>query len=330
MKKCKAITCSNCINTTANPSITINNKGLCNVCDIYFKNFKKSNLKKELTFLKTFITGKKYDAMVGISGGKDSASTLYSVKKLGFSPLAFTFDIGYTDNIFSKAKLVAKKIGVDHKIINIKKYISKNNKRSFELMADLYDKKETPKLKNEFLRLYYEGRKKYSTKDKRAFTFVRPCQICRKIVIPAYYQEALKHHVSVVIIGINEWTGLSNGSFSAIRKIQPNINKPPVYIVHLPYLLQRRLLDVKNLIKIVGWKKPKGEKLVSTGAHSCSLARACEAKAFRMLGFSLDSSRLAREVTVKFITKKVAREALKDLPKSRKTVREVLQKAEII
>ncbi len=331
MKKDKIAECSNCINTSKNPSIIINSNGLCNVCENYRKNFQKSNLKKELAFLKTFITGKKYDAMVGISGGKDSAVTLYSTKKLEFTPLAFTFDIGYEKNIFlNKAKLVAKKIGVDYKIIDIRKYISKKNKKSFEMMADLYDEKESVKLREKFLQLYNDGRKRYSTKNKESFPFVKPCQICRKVVIPAYYKEAIKHNVSVIIIGINEWTGLSNGSFSAIRKIQPIASKPPVYIVHLPFLLQRKLSDVKKAIKKINWKKPKGENLVATGAHACLLAEACETKALRMLGFSLDSARLSREVTVGFITKRIAKKALKNPPRTRKTVRKVLQDAKII
>lgn len=331
MKKDKIVECSNCINTSKNPSIIINNNGLCNVCENYRKNFKKNDLKKELAFLKTFIAGEKYDVMVGISGGKDSATTLYSIKEMGFTPLAFTFDIGYEKNLFlNKARAVAKSIGVDYKIIDIRKYISKNNKKSFEMMADLYDEKESVGLGEKFLQLYANGRKKYSTKNKESFPFVRPCQICRKIVIPAYYKEAIKHNVSVVVIGINEWTRLNNGSFSAIRKIQPNISKPPVYIVHLPFLLQKKLSDVKKAIKKINWKKPKKENLVATGAHACFLAEACEAKALRMLGFNLDSARLAREVTVGFITKKIAKKALKNPLKPRKTVRKVLQDAKII
>lgn len=322
--------CKHCINTTSNPAITISNNGLCNVCNHYFKNFDKNNLKKELVFLKSFISNKKYDAMVGISGGKDSTATLYEIKGLGFSPLAFTFDIGYTvPSIFKKGRAVAKKIGVDYEIINIKKYISKTTQKSFEKMADLYEKaknNDSEKFKN----LYRAGRKLYSVKKSLSFPFVRPCQICRKVVIPAYYYEALRHNVSLVIIGINEWAGLSNNSYSGIRKLQPIKNKPPVYIVHLPFLLQWKIKKTKSILKKINWKPPKNTNFVDTGSGSCLLSRACEETSLKILGFHLDSSRLAREVTVGFISKKIAKKAIKKPRKTKKTVKQVLIESGII
>lgn len=89
--------CKRCLNNTKNPTINIGKNGLCNICSLYLKNFNKNVLKKELNFLKTLIGSRKskYDAMVGISGGKDSTAILYTVKEMGFNPLAFTFDIGY-------------------------------------------------------------------------------------------------------------------------------------------------------------------------------------------------------------------------------------------
>lgn len=331
MKHNKVIECLRCVNTTANPTVTINNYGLCNVCEHYLDNFNKNQLNKELGFLKSLITNKKYNAMVGLSGGKDSTATLYTVKKYGFSPLAFTFDIGYTTkDIFSKAEQIAKNLRVDYEVINIKKYIQKAERESFEKMADLYNEKENNNLKTKFKKLYAEGRSYYSTKCDISFPFVRPCQICRKIVIRAYYAEAIKRNISAVIIGINEWTGLSDNSYSAIRKIQPHPDKPPAYIVHLPFLLQRKSSDIKPILKKINWKKPKNEKFIDTGASACLLARACEAKARRMLGFHLDSTRLSREVAVGFISKRQAKRAIKSVRKSQKTVKQVLQDAEII
>ncbi len=331
MKKDKIIECSNCINTSKNPSITINENGLCSVCENYRKNFKKSDLKKELAFLKTFISGKKYDAMVGISGGKDSTATLYAVKKLGFTPLAFTFKTGYTmPEMFKRAKSVADKLGVDYEVIDIRESIGKNDKKSLEKMADVYDEEESGRLKQKFKRLYEEGRKYYSVKYDKAFPFVRPCQICRKLTIKSFYAEAQKRGIQLVINGINEWAGLSNNSYSAIRKLQPIKSKPPIFMVHMPFLLQRKLADTTKILKKIGWKKPASGKYVDTGSGSCFLSLACEAKAFRMLDFHLDSTRLSREVTVGFIDKKTAQKAIKNPRQMRKSVREVLQEAKII
>src|SRR3989338_121500 len=89
--------CKKCVNTTKSPTITINKKWLCNVCALYEKNFDKKLLKKELKFFKSMIGTEngKHDIMVGVSGGKDSTAALFTTKQMGFSPLAFTFDIGY-------------------------------------------------------------------------------------------------------------------------------------------------------------------------------------------------------------------------------------------
>lgn len=325
--------CQKCINSNQNPSIQINKNGLCNICNLYKESFDKSVLRKELDFLKTFVKKNKgkYDSMVGISGGKDSTATLYSAKKLGFSPLAFTFDTGYyPKHIFPRAKWVAKKLGVDHEIISIKKYIRSIDKASYKMMADLYDKKGSSFLRSEFRNLYKEGRKHYSVKCPHAFAFVRTCQLCRRIVIPAYYNEAEKRGIKVVILGMNEWTGLSKNKFTAIRKLKPFKNKPAVYVVHLPFLLGRRLKDTGKILKKLGWRIPKGEGLVESNSNSCLLARAAESKAKKMLGFHPDSTRLAREVTVGFIAKKQAKQALAKNHTFPLGVREVLQKAKIL
>ncbi|MBI2633070.1 MAG: hypothetical protein HYW78_01615, partial [Parcubacteria group bacterium] len=85
------VECKKCVNTSANLSSAIGKSGLCDVCERYKKNFSKEPLKKELEFLlsqKNSGQGK-YDAMVGISGGKDSTATLYETSRMGFTPLAF-------------------------------------------------------------------------------------------------------------------------------------------------------------------------------------------------------------------------------------------------
>lgn len=324
--------CRNCINSEKNPSIQINEEGLCQVCKFYKSQFNMKKLEEELAFVKTLIgTGRKHDAMVGISGGKDSAATLYSVNQLGFHPLAFTFDIGYTDDaMFGRSKSVAESMGVDYELIDIRKYISKNDRESFRLMSEVYAEEESEQLRERFKDLYQQGRKIYSTKDDIAFPFIRPCQICRKVVIKAYYAEAVKRGIPVIFIGINEWAGLTNNTFTAVRKLQPFEEKPPVYVVHFPFLLQRSSEDIKPILKTMGWKKPEGDSFIETGASACMLARACEDKAKQMLGFHLDSTRLSREITAGFIRKDQAQQAVENYKKTDKSVKDVLIDAGIL
>jgi cytidylate kinase len=331
--------CKRCVNTSTNLSSTIGISGYCETCERYLENFSKEPLKKELEFLKSLIksgTGK-YDAMVGISGGKDSTATLYQIQKMGFTPLAFTLNTGYyPSHIFSRSKQVARELGIDHQKINARKYARLVDIKCFEKTAALYDENDSQELKENFRKWYTEGRRHYSIKCTHSIPFVRTCQLCRRLVIRAYYGEAIKNGVQVVILGINEWAGLSQDSeskkfvFSAIRKLQPFKDKPPVYIVHLPFLLQRRINDTRKILKELGWKVPMGEVLIESNSNSCLFARAAENKARRLLGFHPDATRLAREVTVGFITKSQARKALEKVHNYPLSVRSVLKKAKIL
>ena len=331
--------CKKCVNSSLNLSDTIGKSGLCETCERYKKNFSVAPLKKELKFfLSLRNSGRgKYDAMVGISGGKDSTAALYEVKRMGFAPLAFSLDTGYyPKHIFQRAKQAAKQLGVDYKKINVKKYIRPADRISFRKTADLYGEHVSEELREKFRKWYAEGRRHYSVKCRHAIPFVRTCQLCRRIIVRAYYGEAQKRGVKAVILGINEWAGLSQNSeskgfvFSSIRKLRPLKNKPPVYIVHLPFLLQHKIKDTKKILRKLGWKIPKGERLIESNANSCLFARAAENKARRMFGFHPDSTRLAREVTVGFISKKQARQALAKTHNYQYSVKEVLRKANVL
>jgi hypothetical protein len=331
--------CRRCINSSVNLSNSINKAGLCDVCAAYEANFSKEHLKKEMKFLMSLKgSGKgKYDALVGISGGKDSTAMLYEVKKMGFTPYAFTLDTGYyPKHIFRRAKLVAEELGVDHSRIDARKYMRPVDRQSFRKTADLYDEYESPELREKFRKWYVEGRRHYSVKCGHSLPFVRTCQLCRRLVIRAYYGEALKRGVQLVIIGINEWAGLSQDSkskkiiFSAIRKLKPFKDKPAVYVVHLPFLLQRKIGDTRKVLNRLGWKIPPGEAFVESNANSCLFARAAENKARRLLGFHPDATRLAREVTVGFVTKSQARKAIAKIHNYPYSVRSVLKKAGVM
>ena len=326
--------CRICINNTKNPSIKISDDGICNICEHYKKYFKRSDIETEKEFIKTFITNKKYDCMVGLSGGKDSSAMLYTVKELGFTPLAFSFKVGYnemTKSVKEKINNITKCLGIDYQVININNYISDIDKQCFKQMSELYDEELTEKSKEKFREIYNEGRKYYSTKQQIVFPFVRPCQICRKIAIKAYYEEAVKRNIKVVFIGINEWASNKNNKYSAIRKLKPFENKPEVYIVHLPFLVGRKYEELPEILERIGWKREEGDHEVDTGGSACLLARACEKKANEIMGFHLDSARLAREITVGFIDKTKAKEAIKNGNReSEYTVKEVLKRGNII
>lgn len=317
--------CKKCVNSSKNPYIKFNEKGYCHICEVYM-DFDPSLLAPELRFFESLIgSGKgKYDIMVGLSGGKDSSATLYRVKEMGFTPLAFTLDTGYfPDYIFRRAKNVAEnKCDVDYKVISTDKYVTKKDRRSFKKMSQLYLLDD----EHQFKKDYKNGREGYKG-------VVRPCWVCRKILIRAYYAEALRHGVKAVVLGINEWTSLkkttSRGEYkiSAIRRLKPFKNKPEVHIVHFPFLMQTDLKQTKKILKKIGWNYYQN---VQSNAYSCMLANATEYQSYRNLGFHPDTTRLAREVTVGFLTKTDAEKALKRPKKPAYTLQKVLEKAKLV
>lgn len=329
MKRCKR-----CINTINNPSITIDKEGICNICRDYDSKFDEKKLDEELEFLKTFINkNADINSMSALSGGKDSSAMLYSIKEMGFKPLAFTFEIGYniiTDSLKNKINRICEYIGVKHEYIDMHQYVTDIDKDCFKLTADLYDKLDMEET-DLFKKIYFEGRKHYSTKDKTVMPFVRPCQICRKIAIKAYYEEAIKHNVRIVFVGINEWAGLSNNTYTAIRELKPYKDKPSVFIVHFPFLVRRKLGDLKEILEKIGWEREIGDNEVDTGGSACMLARIAESKSTSMLGFNLDEARLSREITAGFLSKDTALNAINNYKKDiNRSMTEVLEKSDLL
>ena len=95
--------CSRCILPNTLPSITFDEKGICNHCKKYQEDFENWDLiqeRKEKELKKIFETAKTlkhpYDCLVPLSGGKDSTYALYLATKVyKLKTLAITFDNGY-------------------------------------------------------------------------------------------------------------------------------------------------------------------------------------------------------------------------------------------
>ncbi len=114
--------CTRCIMDDTVLGITFDEKGECTFCKIHdelekkFHQNEKTN--QELNVLIAKIKkdgkGKKYDCVVGVSGGRDSTYTLYSAVKLGLRPLAVHFDNGWNSDLaVQNIKNVCKKLNID-------------------------------------------------------------------------------------------------------------------------------------------------------------------------------------------------------------------------
>ena len=129
--------CTKCILPKNFPFIHFDEKGICNYCKNYKKNFNFSKKEKKEEFIEIL---KKYKSKNGdikcifpLSGGRDSCYGLHiAVNELGIKPLTFTYDWGLvTDLARRNISKMCSKLNVENIIYadNIEKkrnYIKKN------------------------------------------------------------------------------------------------------------------------------------------------------------------------------------------------------------
>lgn len=118
--------CSRCISDSSIPGIRFDDRGVCNFCkahDSLDKQFPLNELGQKrlnqlLDKIKSKGNGKKYDCIVGISGGTDSTYCLYIAKKLGLRPLAVHLDNGWDSDIaISNMKKAVTKLDIPLKTV---------------------------------------------------------------------------------------------------------------------------------------------------------------------------------------------------------------------
>jgi len=113
--------CQNCNLPEGKFNVILNDKGICNYCEYFEQNKavvrnvagRESLLVKRIQSLK----GKyDYDALIGLSGGKDSTYVAYQmVKKYNFKVMAVTLDNGFlTDFARESIKKTVQKLGIEH------------------------------------------------------------------------------------------------------------------------------------------------------------------------------------------------------------------------
>jgi N-acetyl sugar amidotransferase len=115
--------CTRCVLTDSFPRIRFDKNGVCSVCREYDKwlitwNSHKQEKAKVLEKICKQAKSKrrKFDALIPLSGGKDSTYVLYVAhQELGLKCLAYTLDIGYLSNhAKSNIEKTCNKLGIEH------------------------------------------------------------------------------------------------------------------------------------------------------------------------------------------------------------------------
>lgn len=115
--------CSRCVLDSTVPEIIYDQSGECNYCkihdqleNIYPKGVAgEKKLEALVKKIKSAGKSKKYNCLIGVSGGTDSTYTLYFAKKiLGLNPLAVHFDNGWNSEIaVENIKNATKTLDID-------------------------------------------------------------------------------------------------------------------------------------------------------------------------------------------------------------------------
>ena len=115
--------CSKCIYDNNVANIFFDKNGVCNYCHqidelkIEYGTSKKKGkqiFKQIVTKIKKEGKNKKYDCVIGVSGGTDSSYMVYLIKKMGLRPLAVHYDNTWNSAIATEnIRKVLTKLDVD-------------------------------------------------------------------------------------------------------------------------------------------------------------------------------------------------------------------------
>ena len=114
--------CTRCVYDETVPLIKFDDDGVCNYCHIHDDLAEKfpvgeagdRSLEALAKEIKASAPGKKYDCIVGVSGGCDSSYLVVRLVELGLKPLAVHFDNTWNSEIATQnIYRVLNKLGVD-------------------------------------------------------------------------------------------------------------------------------------------------------------------------------------------------------------------------
>jgi len=116
--------CVRCVmDTVGDDQITFNDQGICKYCQHYYEflapqipkpTLAKAILSGKIEEIKKEGAGKRYDSILGLSGGVDSSYLAYLADSLGLRPLCIHFDNGWNSELaVQNIQHIVNKLGFD-------------------------------------------------------------------------------------------------------------------------------------------------------------------------------------------------------------------------
>ena len=301
--------CRNCVLIDGSFGIELNSEGVCNYCeDPTYKtaNWWKTQITSEakeaglkdwnstIEYLRSRQGERKYDCMVGFSGGKDSTALLYKmVHDYGFNPLAVTIDSGFMPDVaFENVRDTLEKLKVDHVIID--------------------GAKET------FRKLYQWV---FNNQDSGELTLTRNlCDNCGDLVHSLVVREAMERDIGVILFGyspdeirryfyeiprveiIHDWIPdfIGGESFTdEDRKhysVQEDFENRVVPRILLPFhVIDYNEEDIIELIESKNLVKKGNSSTLKTSCHVIAAALFYDLNRFGALPYALQFAELIRQ-----------------------------------
>ncbi|GIV35484.1 MAG: LPS biosynthesis protein WbpG [Chitinophagales bacterium] len=115
--------CVRCVMDTTDPEIQFDENGYCNHCTNFLasvkpmieQRIKNHEIKKILNEIRQKGKGKRYDCILGISGGTDSSYTAYLIKQYGLRVLAVHMDNGWdSETSVKNIRQLLQKLAIDY------------------------------------------------------------------------------------------------------------------------------------------------------------------------------------------------------------------------
>jgi N-acetyl sugar amidotransferase len=244
------VVCNRCVMDTTDPNIVFDEKGNCNYCNDYLKKDfkytedKELQLQKVINEIKAAGNNKKYDCIIGVSGGVDSTYVAYEVKRRGLRPLAVHLDNGWNSELA---------------VSNIQKTLQKLD---IDLFTYVIDWREFRDLQLSFLKASIPGMEVPTD----------------HAIISILNKIAAKNNIKYIINGSNSssehimstrWSeGEAQRDWLLIKNVHKQFGKsklksfPHTSIFDFFYYKLIKKISVINILNYVDFSKEKGMKLI--------------------------------------------------------------------